>query len=539
MTTDIALEYGVSEFIVNANPLENPRFSLQDVETWKKYFGGVDSDAGVEITPDSVMGYPPMFRAITLIAAKCAGTPKQAIERKTRETIDDHPAVQLVGKFQRTSPLCNSLQWAKAMTVQAQIYGGAWSVIVRDGASRPVEMHMLDPASTCRAIVNGQLYWSTFINGEPAAFHDRDVLHIPSTTPDGMQGWRMIDLMRQALGLPIAAQRYSAKYFSNGANLSGVLMVPGHFDEEKIRNTMDAWGKMTTGLTKAHKIALTQDGVKWQPTAADPEKSQLNETRDHEVRATVTNITGVPPHLLGDPTRTSHNSLESEGTSLLQNCLRIWFDVWEAEMNDKLRHPEEAKGNRVFLEFNVRDLLRMEFDKRVAGYRTMTEIGAMTVNDILAAENMPQIGAEGDVRYRPANWVRADGQEDDMANKTPEQQPDTPDKAEDVLKSLVQSSVTKALKIEADRIVKAAETEENFVAAVDQFYTDWLDKVEIVGGDQEPYISHVVESKRQLLDVAGSVTETNLASSVATCVATWEGRAEVLTQTLIEGITNG
>jgi len=541
----MGMEYGVTELIVNASPLENPSVGLRDPAAWASHFGG-ESTSGIDINFRSVMGYPPIFRAVSLIAAKCAGTPVQVIDRESKVVQTGHSAARLVGKNQQASPLCNSLQWWKTMTLHAQIYGGGWSMIYRNHRGEPSQLHLLDPLATVKMIVNGELWWATEIGGEMVPVSDRDVVHISSITPDGIEGCSMLDLMRNALGLPLAAQQYSSRFFSNGSNLSGILMVPGHFDEMKIKNTISAWDSMQTGLTKAHKIALLQDGVKWQPTAADPEKSQLNETRDHELRATVSNITGVPPHLLGDSTRTSHNSLESENVSLLQNCLRPWFDVWEAELNSKLRSDADKRANKLTIEFNVRDLIRMEQEKRVASYAKLKEIGVMTTNQILAAENMPTIGDEGDIRYVPANWIRSDQPQPEPNPQPTSTQPaatmteSTPAASSapaspGVLRSMIESSVTKSIQLESDRVVQAAKAESGFMRWVEGFYDQWPQKSVVAGTDVlEPFIHHAAISKAQLLDAAGSATDTTLAGCVADCVATWNDRTETLTNQVLE-----
>ena len=534
------MEYGVTEYVVNASPLENPRVSITDPQVWEAYFGQSTSSAGIEVNLRSVMGYPPVYRAVSLIAAKCAGTPLQVIERETKEPLRDHFAFKLVGKNQQANVMMNSYQWARIMTVDAQIYGGGWSVIDRDNRGRPVGLMRLDPMSTCKAIVDGRLYWTTRVDNETVSYADEDVFHLSSISPDGLQGWSMLDLMRDALGLPLAAQQFSSKYFANGSNLSGVLMVPGHFSPEKIQNTMNAWNKMQTGLEKAHKIALLQDGVKWQPVSVDPAKSQLNETQDHELRATVSNITGVPPHLLGDSTRTSHNSLESENISLLQNCLRPWFDVWESELNQKLRTRKEKKENLLTIEFNTRDLLRMEFDKRVTGYAKLKEIGVLTTNEIRKAENMPAIGPEGDERYVPANWVPATEAEPMETNETPD--PPAPEPMRNALRAMIASSVTKSLQIESEKVVRAANSASNmrdYVAKVDQFYTSWVGKTSTMSGlAVHAFHAHAEDSKRQLMDVINSTTETGFAGSVSDCVATWEGRAEALTDEILKELSD-
>lgn len=538
-----ALEFGVTDLVVNAVSIENPSVSLSDPAAWRALFGGSEAVAGVDITFESVMGYPPIFRAVTLIMAKVAGTPLEAIERATTQAIDDHAAFKLLGKNQESSQFMTSLQMKKSLELRAQIYGNGYAAIIRDGET-PVRLRLLNSMDVYPVLIDGpggpddpggrELWWGAHINGETYPIRDEDMFHIPSSVlQNGIEGMAMLDLMRNALGLPLAAQRYSSKFFANGSNLSGVLMIPGHFSNDKIQNTMKAWNTMQEGLENAHKIALLQDGVKWQPVSADPEKSQLTETRDHEIRATASNVTGVPPHLLGDPTRTSHNSLEAENSSLLDNCLRPRFDVWEAESNKKLRTRQEKRANSVVIEFNTRDLLRMDYAARVEGYRTLKEIGVLTTNDILSAENMPQIGPEGDVRHVPANWVRANSE----PPPAPEQ---PPSEAEAMVRRVVSSRAKRSIEVEARQVVKAAKEEKNFLNWIDGFYESWPVKsastLEEVGAVSTSFTAHADLSKQQLLDVAGSCTPATLVSSVSACVSTWDNRTDALTECILSEV---
>ena len=57
------MEYGCT-VVVNASPLENPSISLRDPAVWQETFGGGTTQAGVSVTADSAMGYPPVWRAL-------------------------------------------------------------------------------------------------------------------------------------------------------------------------------------------------------------------------------------------------------------------------------------------------------------------------------------------------------------------------------------------------------------------------------------------------------------------------------------------
>jgi hypothetical protein len=182
----------------------------------------------------------------------------------------------------------------------------------------------------------------------------------------------------------------------------------------------------------------------------------------------------------------------------------------------------------------------------VASYAKLKEIGVMTTNQILAAENMPTIGEEGDIRYVPANWIRSDQPQPEPNPQPTSTQPaatmteSTPAASSapaspGVLRSMIESSVTKSIQLESDRVVQAAKAESGFMRWVEGFYDQWPQKSVVAGTDVlEPFIHHAAISKAQLLDAAGSATDTTLAGCVADCVATWNDRTETLTNQVLE-----
>lgn len=150
-------------------------------------------------------------------------------------------------------------------------------------------------------------------------------------------------------------------------------------------------------------MALLQDGAKFQQLTITNDQAQFLETRQYEIRATVGNIYGIPPHKLGDDSRTSHNSLESENQSLLDDCLNVWLKRHEREAKRKLLSDRQRKNNTHFFEFNREALIQMSFEAKVNGIYRQTEMGLITWNEGRRMMNMPDIGEEGNKRFHPAN----------------------------------------------------------------------------------------------------------------------------------------
>lgn len=532
------MEFGVS-IIANPSPATLENLTARDAEGWRVFGADVKASSGVRVGPSSALGYPPLWRAINLIADHVACLPFDVYRRKgqsDREWAEGHAGNVLMRGD--ASDWTHGETIRKTLTAHAALYGNGFATIERDSRQKPIALYVLDPHRTGIRTVNGEIWYFTHIGTEEIKIHAKDVLHIKGLSNDGISGLSVLSLMRDALGVGMAAQQYGGRFFGQGSNAGGILMIPGAFSEEKIRNTMSAWEKMTQGLQQSHKVALLQDGVKFQQLTIANEQAQFLQTRAFEVRSTVANIFGIPPHKLGDDTRTSHNSLEAENQSFLDDCLNPWLKEWERECRRKLLTDRERKNDTHFFEFNREALVQMAFRDKVEGLYRQVEMGLITWNEARRMLNMPDIGPEGDKRFHPANWM-VDGQEvvtiseqpaipmQTDSNPTPEQPQNS------VLRAMIASSVTKSLQIEKDRVIRAAKMQSDFCGSLDGIYQTWTQSLSDNLGWKSPeavtaIALHCETSKKQLLDTAGVSTAGTLEANVRDVVACWDGRADVL-----------
>jgi HK97 family phage portal protein len=539
--------YGVTEIIANQSPVGSGLTNLtaRDAGGWSAITSGGKSSAGVRVTPMTAMGYPPLWRAINLISSRVSSLPFDCFRRNGSDrTYDEaHPAnVLLSGDVNENM---DAGTFIEVITAHAALYGNGYAVIDRDSRGTPLEMMLLDPQKTMPTIKDGRLYYLTWIEDEIVRFPQRDVYHIKGLSHNGIHGMNVIEIMKDALGVGMAAQQFGGRFFGQGSNAGGILMIPGSFNDEKIRNTMNAWEQMTQGLQKAHRVALLQDGAKFQQLTITNDQAQFLQTRQYEIRATVGNIYGIPPHKLGDDTRTSHNSLESENQSLLDDCLNVWLKRHEREAKRKLLSPRERTSNSHFFEYNREALIQMEFDKKVNGIYRQTEMGLITWNEGRRMMNMPDIGPDGDKRFHPANWVELGAEMPANPAQTPpnndQSSDDSPEnrKQSTILRAMVTSSVTKALRIERDRVVMASRNPSGFATSLDSFYSGWTDRFFEDLGWREPGAvnatqAHISESRKQIEDVASVTTTGNLESAVKDVVACWDDRGQILIERLCE-----
>lgn len=457
--------------------LENPAMSLHDPETWEGVAGYEPSSSGVRVTAKKAMGYPPLWRGVNLICRDIAKIPLPLYKRDEQNgkvEAREHSSYPLLRK--RAVPgIMKAIAFKMTMQLHALMYGNGCAAIFRDYAGRARELMILDPQETCLGIVDGMLWYKTKIGGEEIRLPARDVFHIKGLSHNGLWGLDVIEVMSNALGLGFAAREYGARFFAQGSSSSGLLMIPGHFTQEKVENTIKAWNKMQTGLTKSHRVALIQDGVKYQPLTIDAEKAQLLETRQFEAKE-VANILCIPPHKVGDESKANYNSLEQENQSYLDESLDPWMVEWETEGDEKLLTEEEKANDSHFYEFKRDAKLRTDATTRAAFYKGLSEIGVLTVNDILRKENLPTVGELGDKRYRPTNWTEIVEQTQAEQAQQQDSPAAPPPAARAALEYLIEDRLDRMQRIETNK-TEAARQKPGFAEWLPQFYSDHAERM--------------------------------------------------------------
>ena len=541
---------------VIANP--SPVSARSEEHLWRSISMGGDfpqirATSGSRVTAKTAMGYPPLWRAINLISSSVAGLPFDVFRRQRDggKRVDlRHPAQALLDRA--ASPYINAYTFRRTMTSLALLHGNAYASIDRV-EGRPVSLSIWNPANTMVRVMDGEIWYITYFNQEPVRVSSRDMLHIRGLGPDGIVGYPILELMADAMGVGMAAMEFGARFFGQGSNMSGLLMIPGHFTEEKIRNTMQAWNSMQSGLSQSHKVALIQDGVKFQQLQISPDQAQFLQTREHEIRATVSNITGVPPHMLGDSTRTSHNSLESEGQSYLDYTLQPWLKTWEHECEDKLLTEQQRVTDSHLIEFNREALIQMSFESKINGLYRQLESGIINHNEARALLNMPTLGEDGEARYRPANWMeigspaeeRVEGEElDDTPDDSPDEADDNEDDGEAMtaLRQLISAGVAKACEIEAAKAVQiAGRRTGDFLAGMADFYATWAENTlpGLVAASVRTAIQQHANASYAALEAASRhATPDTLKGHVEAVVALWADRKAELASRILGGIKN-
>lgn len=369
--------------------------------------------SGKSVNEFTAMQTTAVYSCVRILSEGIASLPLHVYRYKGagKERVFDHSLYHIL--HDEPNSEMTSFVFRETLMSHLLIWGNAYAQIIRDGAGRVVALYPLLPNKmTVYRDKNGEIYYAyTRSSDENPNFKEygtvmlrrEDVLHIPGLGFDGLMGYSPIAMARNAVGMTIACEEYGASFFANGANPGGVLEHPGVLkDPAKVR---DSWNSVYQGSGNAHRIAVLEEGMKYQQIGVPPEEAQFLETRKFQINE-IARLYRIPPHMVGDLEKSSFSNIEQQSLEFVKYTLDPWVIRWEQALARSLLLPEEKK--QYFIKLNVDGLLRGDYQSRMTGYATARQNGWMSANDIREMEDLNPIAPEegGDLYLINGNMTK-------------------------------------------------------------------------------------------------------------------------------------
>jgi HK97 family phage portal protein len=357
------------------------------------------STSGKPVNERTAMQTTAVYSCVRILAEAVASLPLH-IYRYTdtgKEKVLDHTLYNIL--HDEPNGEMTSFVFRETLMSHLLIWGNAYAQIIRDGAGRVLGLYPLLPNKMeVDRTEKGELvyYYSRNTEENPnfndfgrIALRQQDVLHIPGLGFDGLVGYSPIAMAKNAVGMTQACEEYGASFFANGANPGGVLEHPGVLkDPGKVR---ESWNAVYRGTNNAHKIAVLEEGMKYQQIGIPPEEAQFLETRKFQINE-IARLYRIPPHMVGDLEKSSFSNIEQQSLEFVKYTLNPWVIRWEQSLQKALLLPDEKK--EYFIKLNVDGLLRGDYQSRMTGYATARQNGWVSANDIRELEDLNPIPEE-------------------------------------------------------------------------------------------------------------------------------------------------
>lgn len=149
--------------------------------------------------------------------------------------------------------------------------------------------------------------------------------------------------------------------------------------------------KVYGGSRNAGKVAVLEEGMKYQQIGIPPEEAQFLETRKFQINE-IARMYRIPPHMVGDLEKSSFSNIEQQSLEFVKYTLDPWVVRWEQALQKALLLPQEK--NEYFIKLNVDGLLRGDYASRMNGYAVGRQNGWLSANDIREMEDQNPIPEE-------------------------------------------------------------------------------------------------------------------------------------------------
>ena len=232
-----------------------------------------------------------VFRAVDLRCKAVSAVPYRLVQRG-REVQPSHPAHRLF-----------TPDWIYLTEASLLLYGRSYYEVA-SAARTPVSLAWLNPLYVTELPYGGYRYSPPVLSGEHRVteYSVDEVMRLVYFHPRyANRGVSPVQVALNEAGVSENVTEFAQQFFARGAQIAGVLQIPGA-DDEDVRAVESKWRKAFTGLARAFRVlvvgGLGDERVTYTPVSAAPKDLALADL-SREARLSVCAALGVTPVLLG------------------------------------------------------------------------------------------------------------------------------------------------------------------------------------------------------------------------------------------------
>lgn len=371
---------------------------LKNPSPWFMRMFGNMSSSGEQVTVNSALGIPTVYRCVNIKSNAIAMLPFQTFKRTKggRERERRHVVSKLLEK--RPNPYQGPFKFKHLIETHRNTWGNAYVNIDWGIDGRPRALWLLNPSNTEPIVdVKTNMLWyvTTLPNGKQTKIPFHDIIHLTSLSTDGIKGKPPIQVAREAIGSSQAAQKFKGNFYRHGASNSGFLKIPGMLNKEAKDVIRDEWEEANTGIDNAQRVAILDAGLEFENITMPLKDAQFIESMRFD-KAEIATMFDVPLHMVNELDRATHSNIEQENLSFIMSTIGPIMSQYEEEF--EYRSFTEREQEKYYLKFNLEALLRADKKTQAEFYKIMLSEGVYSINEVRELEE--KNGIEGGDTHR-------------------------------------------------------------------------------------------------------------------------------------------
>lgn len=270
-----------------------------------------------------------------------------------RTIVPSHAALDL---WNKPNPFFNRQLFVEYTAQHLILTGKTPWVLERVGNSPPLEIwpvmpNRLHPVKHSNKFQTG---WTYKLGSEeiPLALSEVIRPRIPKPS-DPYEGLSFLG----ALGVDIQSSRLAAEYnrmfFANSAEPGGIAEVDRRLSDDEFNELRDRWREQHQGVSRAHRVAILENGLKWVERKYTRRDMQFAELRT-DAREVIREGAGMPKAMLGSVDDINRANAEANEVVFARWLLKGCLERYKGALNGELL-PMFGKGIERGLEFDYID----------------------------------------------------------------------------------------------------------------------------------------------------------------------------------------
>lgn len=363
---------------------------------WYQEAGSV-SASGFPISPEGALRHLAVYACVRILAEAVAALPIKVYRRRRdggKEVADGHWLYRTL--HDKPNNIQTPVEFFEFLMYCLCLRGNFYADIVGTG-DMLLPIHP-DNVTKIRQVNSSQGPMLTFEirrdNGRRQDVVQEDLFRVQGLSSDGVSGLAPITVLRNAVGMALAAEEFGSSLFKQGVRPSGVFEHPSKLSPEAFARLRDSMATHA-GSGNAGKSLILEEGMAWKQVSMTPDDAQFLETRKLQIEE-IARAYRVPLHMLQSMDRATFSNIEHMAIEFVVHSLRPWLVRIEKSIKRDLIWHEKT----MFAEFLVDGLLRGDVKTRYESYGIAIANRIMSPNEIRDKENMnPYEG--GDVYENP------------------------------------------------------------------------------------------------------------------------------------------
>lgn len=327
---------------------------------------------------------------INALASGLAALPARVYQTQGNGRVETpgHPVARII---RAPNPYMTWADWVEWTVAQMLLHGNALSVVVRDGAGRPVALNPI-PWNTVSVSVlpSGRLAFDVVTSGDGLAssrtaavsrrYLDTDVFFLKDRMDGPYIGRSRISRAPATIDGALELQTYTGSVWSNAATPSVAVTLPATITPAGFRRMEAELNDRSVGARRAKSVMYLDKDTTVTPLSVSPEDAEVLASRKFSVTE-LCRLFNVPPPIIQDYANNTFTNAETASKWFATNSLAPLARKIESEMSRSV-----FTDPAFHMEIDLSGLLRGDFASRWAANVAAVTAGILTKDEVREQE---------------------------------------------------------------------------------------------------------------------------------------------------------